>query len=94
MSGIARVIARNTGVQAAAENYFSKNVEELTLAEMALLAGLPKAPGRDSPKLHPQRAKARQAYVLNRMVEEDYITQEQVEDYLLYLIEPIGFDWV
>jgi penicillin-binding protein 1A len=68
------------GVQAAAENYFDKTVEDLTIAEMAILAGLPKAPGRDSPLLHPERAKGRQGYVLDRMVAEGYITQQQATD--------------
>lgn len=61
------------GVQAAAENYFDKNVEELSLAECAMLAGLPQAPSRYSPYLHYNRAKERQTYVLGRMVEEGYI---------------------
>jgi penicillin-binding protein 1A len=64
------------GVQAAAENYFAKNVEELTLAECAILAGLPQAPSRYSPYSHLQRAKDRQRYVLERMVAENYIPAE------------------
>ena len=50
------------GVQAAAENYFDKNVDELTLAECAILAGLPQAPSRYSPYSHLDRAKRRQRY--------------------------------
>jgi penicillin-binding protein 1A len=65
------------GVQAAAENYFDKNIEDLTLGEMSLLAGLPQAPSRYSPYRHLDRAKERQKYVLGRMVEEGYITTEQ-----------------
>ena len=61
------------GVQAAAENYFRKNVEELTLAEAALLAGLPQAPTRYSPFAHPESAKDRRRYVLRRMAEEGFI---------------------
>ncbi len=56
------------GVAAAAEEYFGKSVTELSLAEAALLAGLPQAPSRYSPFRHWQRAKARQQYVLERMV--------------------------
>lgn len=63
------------GVQAAAENYFAKNVEELSLAESALLAGLPQAPSRYSPYRHLQRAKDRQRYVLERMKDEGYIDE-------------------
>jgi penicillin-binding protein 1A len=62
------------GVEAAAENYFGKSVSELNLAECALLAGLPQAPSRYSPFLHPEQAKQRQIYVLNRMIAEGYIT--------------------
>ena len=64
------------GVQAAAENYFAKNVEDLTLAECAILAGLPQAPSRYSPYRHLQRAKERQRYVLERMVAENYLSTE------------------
>ncbi len=63
------------GVEAAARTYFGKSAEDLTLAESALLAGLPQAPSRYSPLAHFHRAKARQAYVLDRMVKEGYITQ-------------------
>ncbi len=62
------------GVQAAAENYFDKDVEDLTLAESAMLAGLPQAPSRYSPYRHYSRARERQKYVLGRMVEEDFIS--------------------
>jgi len=63
------------GVQAAAENYFDKSPSQLNLAECAILAGLPQAPSRYSPFRFPERAKERQIYVLNRMVEEHFITQ-------------------
>lgn len=65
------------GVQAAAENYFNKDVQDLSLAESAMLAGLPQAPSRYSPYRHFERAKERQRYVLNRMAEEGYISAEQ-----------------
>lgn len=68
------------GVQAAAENYFRKSVEEMNLAEMALLGGLPQAPSRYSPFRHPQRARARREYVLRRMLEEGFITKEELEE--------------
>jgi len=70
------------GVQAAAENYFGKSVKELNLAECAVLAGLPQAPTRYSPFRHPEQARARQVYVLNRMVEEGFITREQADEAL------------
>lgn len=68
------------GVQAAAQNYFDKPVQELTLAECAILAGLPQAPSRYSPHRFPERARQRQLYVLKRMEEEGYITAPQAEN--------------
>ena len=65
------------GVQAAAENYFDKNVQELSLAECAILAGLPQAPSRYSPYHHLGKALERQKYVLGRMLHEGYISQEE-----------------
>ncbi|HIJ56447.1 MAG TPA: PBP1A family penicillin-binding protein [Deltaproteobacteria bacterium] len=65
------------GVQAAAENYFGNSVKDLTLAECAMLAGLPQAPSRYSPYSYPEKAKERQIYVLNRMVEEGHINSHQ-----------------
>ena len=67
------------GVGQAAQVYFRKKIQNLSLAEMAILAGLPKAPGRYTPLLNPQRAKQRQAYVLARMQSEDFITAEQAQ---------------
>ena len=62
------------GVAAAADNYFGKSVEELNFAESALLAGLPRAPSKNSPYSHPEQAKRRQAYVLHRMAEGGFIS--------------------
>ena len=67
------------GVGAAAEHYFRKNVWELTVAEMATLAGLPQRPSDYSPVTRPQAAVARRGYVLRRMLQEGYITQAQYE---------------
>lgn len=68
------------GVQAAAQNYFNKNVEDLNLAEIATLAGLPQAPSRYSPASNPEQARERQNYVLNRMVDEGYINPVEATD--------------
>ena len=62
------------GIEAASQGYFGKSAHDLTLAEAALLAGLPKAPSSYSPYLHPDKAYQRQVYVLNRMVEDHYIS--------------------
>ncbi len=65
------------GVQAAAENYFRKNVWELTLPEMALIAGLPQAPSHYSPFAHPESARARRSYVLGRMRSDGMISKAE-----------------
>ncbi|MRR33583.1 PBP1A family penicillin-binding protein [bacterium] len=71
--------AGSYGVQIAAETYFDKDVEQLNLAEMAMLAGLTKGPELYSPIKHLDRARERQAYVLERMVTEGYITQAEAD---------------
>lgn len=69
------------GVETAAEKYFGKSVKELTLAEAAVLAGLPQAPTLYSPfGAHPELTKIRQREVLRRMVEDRYITQKQADE--------------
>ena len=69
------------GIESAAELYFGKQARDLTLAEAALLAGLPQAPTRYSPfGSHPEDAKGRQEVVLSRMVEDGYITQEKADE--------------
>jgi len=68
---------RAYGVGAAAEVYFGKSVNELDLPEIALLAGLPRAPSRENPVTNPLAAKQRRAYVLRRMRELNFITAEE-----------------
>ena len=68
------------GIEAAAQGYFGKSARYLTLPEAAILASLPKAPTNYSPYLHFDRAKQRQAYVLERMVEDGYITPREKEE--------------
>ncbi len=70
------------GVQAASEIYFGKDVSELTIAEAALLAGLPKAPSRYSPYTNPSLARMRQEFVIKRMLEEGFINRKQAEEAL------------
>jgi penicillin-binding protein 1A len=65
------------GIEAAARTYFGKSVGQLTLAEAALLGGLPKAPSLYSPFHHMKRAKERRDYVLTRMEKEKHITPAQ-----------------
>ena len=70
------------GVGMASQIYFKKEVKDLTLEESALLAGLPQAPSHFSPISNSQKAKDRQGYVLSRMAEEHYISQEQAQESL------------
>ena len=75
------------GVEAAAENYFGKTVKDLNLAECAILAGLPQAPSKYSPFKYPERAKQRQIYVLNRMVDEGYISNIEATEAINTVVE-------
>ena len=68
---------RAYGFAAASERYFGKPLKDITLAEAAMLAGLPKAPGTNDPVSNPRRARARQLYVLDRMVETGAISAAQ-----------------
>jgi penicillin-binding protein 1A len=61
------------GIAEAARTYFAKDVSELEVAEAALLAGMPKAPGRFSPHVNPERAEQRRRWVIDRMREEGFI---------------------
>ncbi|NND45061.1 MAG: penicillin-binding protein 1A [Xanthomonadales bacterium] len=70
---------RAYGVGAAADVYYGKTVDELTLAQSAMIAALPKAPSRINPITSPERALERRNYVLGRMLELDYITQEEYD---------------
>lgn len=65
------------GVEAASRIYFGKSVKELTVDEAAVLAGLPKAPTKYNPFRNPERVKERRDYVLTRMYEDGYITEEE-----------------
>ena len=78
---------RAYGVGSAAEIYYGKKVAELTLAQSAMIAGLPKAPSRYNPIINPKRAKQRRDYILKRMFELNYITEN---DYQLALAEKLS----
>jgi penicillin-binding protein 1A len=70
---------RAYGFASAAQIYYGKKLNEITIAEAAMLAGLPKAPSANNPVVNPKRAKARQQYILQRMRDLGYITQEQYQ---------------
>ncbi len=78
------------GVQAASLTYFGKSVEDLSLLECAVMAGLPKAPNNYSPLAHPERALRRAKHVITRMVEEKHITREEAESALLAPLQVKG----
>ncbi|HEX4503576.1 MAG TPA: peptidoglycan glycosyltransferase/peptidoglycan DD-transpeptidase MrcA [Scandinavium sp.] len=71
---------RAYGVGAAAQVYFGKSVDQLTLSEMAVIAGLPKAPSTFNPLYSMDRATSRRNVVLSRMLSENYITQDQYDE--------------
>ena len=70
---------RAYGFAAAAEAYFGKPLKNISIAEAAMLAGLPKAPSAYNPINNPKRAKSRQLYIIERMLENRFITVEQAE---------------
>jgi len=70
---------RAYGFASAARVYFGKDLKDLSLAECAMLAGLPKAPSAYNPVVNPKRAKVRQEYILQRMLELGYVSQDQYE---------------
>jgi penicillin-binding protein 1A len=78
---------RAYGVGAAAQVYFGRDVKDLTLSQIAIIAGLPKAPSRDNPMANPVRAKERRNYVLRRMRELNHISEA---DFQHALREPIA----
>jgi penicillin-binding protein 1A len=68
---------RAYGFAAASEAYFGKPLQDITVAEAAMLAGLPKAPSAFNPISNPKRARSRQLYIIERMLDNDFITPAQ-----------------
>ena len=81
---------RAYGIGAAAKVYYNKNINELTLAELAMIAGLPKAPSKYNPVNNPKRAMIRRDWILGRMLELGYIKQDQ---YDLAIKAPVGLNF-
>jgi penicillin-binding protein 1A len=73
---------RASGFSAAAEIYFGKPLKNVTIAEAAMLAGLPKAPSAYNPVTNPKRAQSRQRYIINRMFENGFITEPEHDEAL------------
>ncbi|MCX4189916.1 penicillin-binding protein 1A [Methylophaga sp. OBS3] len=78
--------SRAYGVGAAAEVYYGKKLSQLTLSEMAMIAGLPKAPSASNPINNPERALARRNYVLSRMLDVGFIDEQT---YQMAIDEPV-----
>ncbi|MCX7545069.1 penicillin-binding protein 1A [Marinicella gelatinilytica] len=93
---------RAYGVAAAADVYYGKTLDQLSLAQMAMLAAPPKAPSRINPVTSPERALQRRNYVLTRMLELDFITQDEFDQAVAepdeaYIHEPeveVSAPWV
>ena len=77
------------GIQAAAKKYYSKSLENLTIAEVAMLAGLPKAPSKYNPVANPSRALTRRNWIIGRMYELEYISKAQHDE---AVSAPIGLN--
>ena len=71
---------RSYGFAAACETYFGKPLKDITIAEAAMLAGLPKAPSAYNPIKNPRRARIRQQYIIERMLENGFITAQEAQN--------------
>ncbi|MFZ2288321.1 MAG: penicillin-binding protein 1A [Halopseudomonas yangmingensis] len=78
---------RAYGIEAAAQIYYGKTISELDLAELAMIAGLPKAPSRFNPIANPQRAQIRRDWILQRMLSLGHISEER---YLKAIAAPVS----
>jgi penicillin-binding protein 1A len=81
---------RSYGIGAAAEVYYSKRINELNLAQLAMIAGLPKAPSAYNPVSNPQRAIIRRNWILDRMLGLGYINQKQHDE---AVAAPVGLNF-
>ncbi|RFS33289.1 PBP1A family penicillin-binding protein [Acinetobacter sp. SWAC5] len=77
------------GIAAAAKIYYNKSLNELSLGQMAMISGLPKAPSKYNPVANPKRALERRNWILGRMLQLGYINQKEYE---LGIAEPINLD--
>ncbi|MFW2177596.1 MULTISPECIES: penicillin-binding protein 1A [unclassified Moraxella] len=75
------------GIRAAAKQYYSKSLDKLTIAEMAMIAGLPKAPSKYNPVANPERALERRNWIIGQMLKNGAITQAQHDE---AVVAPIG----
>ena len=82
---------KSYGIAAAANNYYSRKLDELSISQMATLAGLPKAPSKFNPVVNPKRAKERRDWILGRMLDLEYIDNQEYESALAEDITPTPF---
>lgn len=80
------------GIEMASQSYFKKHAKQLTLGEAAMIAGLTKGPNYYNPDRYPDRVMERRQYVLGRMKEDGYITDEQLKTASAEKIAPIPFE--
>jgi penicillin-binding protein 1A len=78
---------RAYGIEAAAQIYFGKPIRELSLAQLAMIAGLPKAPSRFNPLVNPERSKERRDWILGRMLHLGHINQARYEEAIAEKVE-------
>ena len=69
------------GIEAASRNYFRKNISEISIGEAAMLAGLPKSPSRYAPNKNKKAASERQSFVLGRLAEDEYISENDAKEW-------------
>ncbi len=82
---------RAYGVAAAAQIYYGKKLNQLTLPEMAMIAGLPQAPSRDNPITNPAAAKERRNHVLERMLDAGYINQQTYRQAIQAPVDDVSY---
>jgi penicillin-binding protein 1A len=80
------------GIEMAAQSYFGKSADKLTLAEGAMLAGLTKGPNYFNPDRHPERARERESYVLDRMQEDGMISATEMQQALGQSLQMVAYD--
>jgi penicillin-binding protein 1A len=80
------------GIEMAAQSYYGKSARKLTLAEGAMLAGLTKGPNYFNPDRHPERARERESYVLDRMQEDGMISASEMQQALGQPLQMVGYD--
>jgi len=82
--------ASSYGVQAAAKRYFNKDVSQLNLSESTVIAGITQNPTLYNPIINPDENAKRRKIILQKMVDQGYISEQQQQDALAVLVRPVG----